>query len=344
MPKSFRTRFAGVVAYFLLLLVGGSFGYSIIEGWSFQDALYMTTITVSAVGYEEVLPLSPGGRTFTMVLIVFGITAIGLYLGLLTSFLVEIDLGTAIKKKRVMKRISQLKGHVVVCGAGRTGSRLVSELIDAKRPFVVIEVNPEQMTGLLEEHPEILWIEGDATHDQTLEEAGLKRASGLVATLSTDADNVYVCLSVRSLHPDLTIVARAYEDESIDKLYRAGASHVVSPNITGALRISSALLRPSVMSFLDVTTRSQEVSLRLEQAVVGASSPFKGKTLKNAGIRKETGLMVIAVRKPSSGGEFVFNPVAETKLELGDELIVLGQPGQIERLKRFADDSTKGGV
>jgi voltage-gated potassium channel len=340
MLKSFVTRLAGAIGYFLFILTGGAIGYMAIEGWSLRDALYMTAITISAVGYDEVFPLSPSGRSFTMILIFLGITGIGIYLGLLTSFIVEFDLRTTIKQKRIMKRIEKLNGHIVVCGCGRTGRRVVLDLIEAKRAFVVVEINPDRMELLLEDYPETIWIEGDATHDQTLEAAGLSRASGLVATLSTDSDNVYVCLSARSSNPELTIVARAYEDETIQKLYRAGASHVVSPNITGALRMSSVLLRPSVLSFLDVTIRSRDVSLRLEQATVGQSSSLAGSTLKSARIREETGLMVIAIRKDGPGSDFVFNPIADTSMQVGDELIVLGQPDQIERLKQYAGDVT----
>lgn len=339
MFKSFITRLSWAVGYFLSLLTGGAIGYMAIEGWSPRDALYMTAITISAVGYDEVFPLSPSGRSFTMILIFLGITGIGIYLGLLTSFIVEFDLRTTIKQNRMMKRIGKLDGHIVVCGCGRTGRRVVLDLIEAKRAFVVVEINPDMIELLLEDYPEAIWIEGDATHDQTLEAAGLSRASGLVATLSTDSDNVYVCLSARSSNPELTIVARAYEDESIDKMYRAGASHVVSPNITGALRMSSVLLRPSVLSFLDVAIRSPHVSLRLEQATVGSSSKLDGSTLKRARIREETGLMVIAIRKAGEATDFAFNPIADTQLDAGDEMIVLGQPDQIERLRRYAGDA-----
>lgn len=335
MLQSFVTRLALALGYFGLLLLGGSLGYHLIEGWPYRDALYMTAITISAVGYEEVFPLSEAGRRLTMMLILFGITGIGIYLGILTSLLVELDLRNTLKRKKLMSRIGRLEGHIIVCGAGRTGRRVITELLDSKQSFVVIEMDPDHITRLLDEHPDLLYIEGDATQDQTLEAAGIAEAASLVATLSSDSDNVYVCLSARSLNPDLEIVARAYDDESIDKLYRAGADHVESPNVTGAVRMSSTLLRPGVMTFLDVATRSRDVALRLESATVGASSALDGVPLRNARIREETGLMVIALRKKDNGG-FTFNPVADTLLERDDEMIVLGDADQIARLQKYA--------
>jgi len=335
MIRSFLIRLAWAFLYLGLLLAVGSLGYTLIEEWSLKDALYMSAITLSAVGYDEVRPLSEAGRWFTMGLIFLGISALGIWIGLLTSFIVESDLHHTIKRRKTMKAIAKLSDHVLVCGAGRTGRQVVQELRPSEHDFVVIEKDPAKVALLSEEHPDVLIVEGDATLDHTLEYANIAKARGLVASLSKDTDNVYVALSARSLNPGLTIVARAYEDESVQKLYRAGADHVVSPNVTGALRMTAVLLRPSVVSFLDVATRSPDVDLRLEEATVSESSKICGRTLRDARIREETGLMVIAVRKPANGGDFVFNPVADTRLDRGDEMIVLGKPDQIERLHRY---------
>lgn len=335
MLRSFSTRLAWALGYLLVLLTIGSVGYVVIEGWPFRDALYMTAITLSAVGYDEVRPLSQAGRTFTIGLIFLGISALGIWIGLLTALIVESDLAQTLKQRKTVKGIAKLSGHVVVCGAGRTGTQVVEELQSQGRDYVVIEREPRLLEALMEEVPDCLTVEGDATLDHTLESASIASASGLVACLSSDTDNLYVALSARALNPSLTIVARAYDDESVDKLYRAGADHVVSPNVTGAMRMAAVLLRPSVVSFLDVATRSPEVELRLEEARVSSRSPVCGRTLGRAKIRESTGLMVIAVRKGGEAGEFVFNPSAETPLDEGDEMIVLGRPDQIQRLTEY---------
>ncbi len=188
-----------------------------------------------------------------------------------------------------------------------------------------------------ERYPEVVTIAGDATLDVHLKESGISRALGLVSCLSADADNVFVCLSARDLNPDLTIVARALEEGSMEKLYRAGADHVVSPNVSGAIRMASMLVRPEVVSFLDIVTRSEGLALRFEQAVVQQDSQLAGQSLINARIPQETGLIVIAVRKQiDETREFVFNPAANTRLDIGDEMIVLGRPDQVARLRDFA--------
>jgi voltage-gated potassium channel len=259
------------------------------------------------------------------------------WFALITSLIVELDLANFLRRKRSMKEIAELRDHIIICGVGRTGRHLVSELAPATQAYVAIDRDEDRIELAREEvDPSLMGITGDATLDHTLELAGIKRASALVSCLSQDTDNVYVCLSARALNPDMTIVARAYDEESVDKLYRAGANHVVSPNVSGALQMASFLLRPSVVTFLDVAFRSPEVSLRLEQATVGIDSTLNGKTLKDARIREETGLMVIAVRKAGSHGEFTFNPSADTVLENGDEMIVLGKPGQLQDLRRYA--------
>lgn len=335
---NFRPRFLGAVIFFALLVLLGTVGYVSVEGWEIPDALYMTVITLTAVGYSEVLPLSPQGRVFTMALLGAGITWMGVWFALLTSFLVELDLTQVMRSRRIAKRIGNMKNHIIVCGAGRTGRQVIDELQDMGAPWVAIERDAARVEALLAAFPEGTALAGDATRDETLLEAGLDDAKGLVACLSADTDNLFVCLSARDLKPDLTIVARAYEEETMDKLYRAGASHVVSPNVSGAIRMASMILRPSVVSFLDIATRSSELALRMEQTAIREDSPVRGKTLAEAGIPQATGLIVIALKKAGEEeGNFVFNPVADTRLEEDDELIVLGTEEQIGRLRDFLE-------
>ncbi len=333
MIRAFLPRLIGTAAFFTLILVIGIAGYMVIEGWSLRDAAYMTVISVTMVGYQEVHPLSPTGQYFTMGLLALGLTGLGVWFALITSFVVEMDFLTTFQRRRMLREVEQLSNHIIVCGAGRTGLRLLAELEPAREDVVVIERNPSRVAQIRDEHAGVPVVEGDATQDNDLEAAGIARARGLMACLGNDRDNLFVCLSAKTLNPEIKVVVRAYDEESTEKLYRAGADHVVSPNVTGAIRMASVMLRPSVVSFLDVATRSRTMSLRMEQATVGSGSILDGRSLREALVRRETGLMVIAVRKASGDGEFVFNPAAELRLDHGDEVIVLGEPEQIERLR-----------
>jgi len=336
------TRFLGTILFFGAIILIGTLGYAWIEGWSFADSIYMTVITLTAVGYDEVHPLSTPGRAFTSFILFGGITGLGLWFAFLTSFIVELDLTNVLRRRRTMKQVGKMKDHVIVCGAGRTGYQVVEELLMAGESFVVIERDREKNEELRNLLPDIKIIEGDATVDHFLEEAGVKSARGLIACLSADADNLFVCLSARDQKRDLEIVARAYEEETVPKLYRAGANHVVSPNASGAIRMASYMLRPVVVSFLDVATRSPDLTLRMEQEGVTESSPLVGKALADIKLPQHTGLIVIGIRKKNPPGaeeefDYVFNPQAETRLDPGDIMIVLGKPEQIEKLREIVN-------
>jgi voltage-gated potassium channel len=260
----------------------------------------------------------------------------GFWFASITSLIVELDLQDVLRRRRSMREIANMEDHVIICGAGRTGRQVAQELEPVTHDYLVIERDAERIAALREYLPDAHVLEGDATHDQVLLEAGVTKAKGLITCLSADADNLYVCLSARDLAARLTIVARAYEEESIDKLYRAGADQVVSPNVSSAIRMASVLLRPSVVSFVDIATRSPDLKLRMEQTRVGEASRIAGRTLQEAKIPQETGLIVIAVGKHGAAGpDFVFNPSAKTRLEPGDEVIVLGDSKQIDRLKEY---------
>jgi len=345
--RLYINRFLGTALFFAALLLLGTLGYVGIEGWDWGDSVYMTVITLTAVGYEEVHPLSPAGRTFTSFILAGGITGMGLWFAFLTSFIVELDLRHVLRQRRIQIEIKKMENHVIVCGAGRTGTQVVEELLVAGESFVVLERDLRKVEQLHELLPDLLIIEGDATVDHYLEEAGIERARGLITCLSADTDNLFVCLTARDLRPDLEIVARAYEEETVPKLFRAGANHVVSPNASGAIRMASFMLRPSVVSFLDVATRSPDLTLRLEQETVAASSPLAGRTLMDARIPQNTGLIVIALRKKNPEGSeeeysYVFNPVATTRLDPGDIMIVLGAPEQIRKLRDFVNPGPGG--
>jgi voltage-gated potassium channel len=340
--RRYSARFIGTAVFFGLIILIGTVGYMVIEGWSWSDSLYMTVITLTAVGYEEVHPLSNPGRAFTSFILFGGITGLGLWFAFLTSFIVELDLANVFRRRRALRQVKKMNNHVIVCGAGRTGNQVVEELLMAGQPFVVIERDPEKVKQLQDLLPDITVIEGDATVDHFLEEAGIQAARGLIACLSADTDNLFVCLSARDQKPDLEIVARAYEEQTVPKLYRAGANHVVSPNASGAIRMASFMVRPVVVSFLDVATRSPDLTLRMEQETVSQSSPLVGKTLADVRLPQNTGLIVIGIRKKNPPGAeeettYVFNPQADTRLDPGDIMIVLGKPEQIDKLRKFVN-------
>lgn len=329
-------RLVWCLAALLGLVVLGTIGYMGLEGQPLSDSLYMTVITLTAVGYAEVWELTPEGRVYTMGLLLAGISWLGFWFASITALIVELDLKDVLRRRRWMREIAKMEGHIIICGAGRTGRQIAQELESAAHDYVIVERDPKRIAQLHEYLPNAHVLEGDATHDQVLLDAGLLGAKGLITCLSADADNLYVCLSARDLAAKVTIVARAYEEESMDKLYRAGADQVVSPNVSSAIRMASVLLRPSVVSFVDIATRSPDLKLRMEQTHVAKGSRIAGRTLAEARIPQETGLIVIAIGKHSPAGlDFVFNPSANTRIETGDDVIVLGDSEQIERLKAY---------
>jgi voltage-gated potassium channel len=332
----FISRFLWAALYIVFILLLGVIGYWLIEGWKWFESLYMTVTTMSAVGFMELKPLSPAGRGFTMVLIFFGLGGLGIWWGLTTALIVELDLGGILRRRRNMRKVSELSNHFIVCGGGRMGQVVIEELHRSKKPFVVIERSPARASTIAKEYPDLLLLEDDATKEHTLTSAGVEKASGLAACLTDDADNLLLCLTARGMRPGLTIVARANYEESLDKLRRAGADHVMSPIVTGGVRIAAMLLRPSVVSYLDVaTTGADEMALRLEETAIPAQSSLVGRSLAEAKIPQRTGLIVMALHRGERMGPATHNPGPETRLESDDVLIVLGRQDQIQRLRKY---------
>jgi len=336
--RTFLERSAAVAAALAVLVASGALAFVVVGGWPAGDALWMTVITVTAVGYEEVRALTPATRVVSAALLGGGITLMGVWFATLTAAIVETDLSHVLKTRRDMKRIEKLNGHIIVCGAGRTGRQIVEELRGAGVPYVLVDRDEERAEEIRKLDEEALVLIADATRDESLVEARIEHARGLVACLSSDTDNLFVCLSARDLQPGLTIVARAYDEQTMQKLYVAGADHVVSPNVTGGVRMASVLLRPKVVSFLDVVSRGEGLALRLEQIDITGASPLAGQRLEEARIPQRTGLIVIAIRASGDGPrpEWRYNPGPEERLDAGDTLIVLGRPEQIDELARLA--------
>ncbi|MFQ5602812.1 MAG: potassium channel family protein [bacterium] len=316
---------------FGLILFLGSVGYMIIEGWSPTEALYMTVITISTVGFQEVKPLSDVGRIFTLCMIVVGIATVGYGFGNIAAFFVEGEIKEIFKARKMNKVIGELKNHIIICGYGNEGRHAGEELQRSRVPFVVIEKEPELVARLRESG--LLVIQGDATHDEVLIKAGIVTAKGLIAAVHEDADNVFLTLTARGFNPNLTIVARAADEAAVPKLFRAGATKVISSAEIGGRRMASVLLRPQVVNFLDVIMSDQELALRLEEFDIGEDSSFIGKSIRDLHIRGRTGTLVIAFQR--QGQPIAINPSADNVIQAGDVLIVLGNENQVEKLQQM---------
>lgn len=317
----------------ILLLVTGMVGYSMIEGWDCIDSLYMTFISFSTVGFHEVKPLHPASRFFTMFIVLSGLILISLLSASVTSIFVRRELIINFKSKKMKKKIQRQKNHVILCGAGDTGRTVVNEFQIARKPLIVIEQDEEIVAELSEQYPQMLFIMGDATKDEVLIEAGVEHAKGLVSTLSEDRDNLFVVISARNLNADLNIIARSVDQHTAGKMYKAGATHVISPNLTEGMRMAAIILRPNLVGFLDVMMHDEDLQLRLEEVTVPENTSFEGKTLREIEIPQRTGLIVIAIKQIVDGqAHFNYNPRSGTRIQFGDVLIVLGNREKVERL------------
>lgn len=325
-------RLFGVLIALAIVLLVGIFGYRAIEGWSFFDSLYMTVITIASVGYMEVHQLSGQGRLFTIVLILCGSATLIYGLSVLTAFIVEGELTDVIRRRKMKNTIARLNGHYIVCGMSATGSYIVEELLKTGRSFVVIDKDSERIRSLNETN--ILYVEGDATHEAVLEAANIRRAGGLLTALHYDADNLFVVVTARGIRPDLKIVAKAINEESERKLRQVGADSVVMPNFIGGLRMASEMIRPSVVNFLDTMLRSQDAAVRIEEIHIPDHSPLTGKTLADTGILEIEGVTVVALT--DGKGSHSFNPPRNRVLRADDVVIVMGIVEKILLVKEKA--------
>lgn len=313
----------------LAVIASGTAGYVAIEGWSAFDALYMTVTTVTTVGFREVHELSRAGRGFTVVLIISGVGTLFYVLSNLARLAIEGELRVLLGQYRVGGRMRALKNHYIICGGGQMGRRIGKELNSKALPFVVIEKNPEIAAQL--QRDGMVAMEGDATRDEVLTQAGVQRAKGLVSVVNSDLENLYIVLTARGLNKDLYIVARAGDEGSERKLLRAGANRVSSPNISGGMEIAQALIRPAVLDFLELATQSEHLDLQIEEFAIEQGSPLDGKAPHDCGLNHDRGLIIVAVKRKS--GHMEFNPGATVRLGEGDRLIVLGAPPSLKHLE-----------
>lgn len=324
----------------LVVVAGGATGYWFIgEGrWAWLDCAYMTVITVTTVGYGETLEGMDQvhyARAFTVCLLVFGTGVLVYFASTITAFVVEGELKNVLAANRLRKRIKKMKDHFVVCGAGSTGRHIIKELLSTERPVVAIDMNEVELKEIAEDHPKanFSYLVGDATDDEILEQCNLAAARGMAAALAEDKDNLYLVVACRQINPSCRIIARVAELSHVDKLKRAGADSVVSPNFIGGMRIVSELVRPAVVKFLDEMLRDKQAAMRIEEVTIEAGSELEGKNLRNADVRGRFGMNVLAVK---IGDKWTYNPAADHVVKAAQVLVVIGTADQVKQLTKAA--------
>jgi len=318
--------------YALSMLIGiiafGTVGYYLIENMTLFEAFYMTIITLSTVGFSEVIPLSQAGRAITVFIIVLGISVGAYTIGMLVRALVEGELVKIFGRRKVQKQVSGLKNHFIICGFGRIGRIICSELDADNIDFVVIEQDPSVIEHI--EARKYLYLEMDATTEEALMQAGVMKAKGIVTAVNSDANNVFITMTAKSLRPDVFVLARASEEKNEPKLLRAGANRVVSPYLIGGRRIAQMLKRPTVVDFVDIAMMGSHLGLMMEEAKIGEKSSLIGKNLIDSHLRKDYGVIIVAIKKQS--GDMVFNPTPAEKLDAGDVIVVIGKKEDMKRM------------
>ncbi len=312
------------------LLAIGSLGYMLIEGWNVLDSLYMTVITLATVGYGEVQSLSPAGRVFTLFLILMGVGYFLYVVGAIIQFLVEGRIRLVLGRRKLDRQINRLNGHYIVCGYGRMGRALTHFLIQKYLDVVVIEQKDARVPIMNEDG--VLYLLGPANDENMLMRAGITRARGIMTVVGSDADNVFMVLLARELNPDIFIVSRAILNSAKRTLRAAGANKIVSPYDLGARRMAHAVLRPTVIEFLEMAFADDSADIEVEELQIKATSPLIDKCLLDSNIRRDFNVIIITIKK--ADGRMVFNPAAETCLEANDTLVVVGVAASIQKLER----------
>jgi voltage-gated potassium channel len=318
----------------------GTLGFHFVEGWPLFDAFYMALITLTTVGYGEVHPLSVNGRVFASFLMLVGVATVFVSFAILGETLLRLELADYFGHRRRTRMLQHIAGHYIVCGAGRVGRSVVLQLLRAGAQVVLIDNDPERLKW--GEAMGVLTLTSDASKDETLRQARIDTAAGLVAAISSDAENVYVTLSAKVLNPSLLIAARASDEQAEEKLQRAGASTVLTPYTYIGHRLAQSLLRPHVLSFLDVASAfgKTDLDLDIEQLRVVPGSFLSSRTLAEAHVGQTYGVIVLAVRRPN--GQMQFNPQADVRLEGGDVLIAMGERQKLKQLENELSASAVG--
>ncbi len=334
MMISLRHRLIIAFTVLTAILSAGVVGYMTIAGWSFFDALYMTVISLTTVGYGEVHVLSANGRIFTIALLIGGMGVLAYGIGIFTAFLVEGHLMDFLRGRKMQSRIANLKDHFILCGYQGEGRYVLEELIKTKTPHVVVS---KDASGLEAAFPDdnVLYVEGDPTKEHVLGLANIERARGLISALASDSENLLVVLSARELSPSLRIISCVYDRENDHKFRRVGANGTVMASYIGGLRMASEAIRPAVVSFLDSMLRDTGRTLRIEEITVpGEGTDWAGKSLREIDFPKQTGLLIVAVKSLKSV-KYIYNPGASYRVEADDVLIVIGETEQMFKMKKM---------
>ena len=328
---------AFAVALLVLIVAGGTIGYVVIEGWNAWDAFYMTIITVTTVGYKEVHDLSRAGEALTVIVLISGVGAALYTFTLLATVVVEGGLPKRFQKRRHERMLQTLEDHFIICGYGRIGSIVARQFRRQNVPYVVVERSPDQLQTAIEDGA--LAVEADASREEVLKRVGIDRARGLIAAVGTDAENVYTVLSARVLRPDLFIIGRAETEDATLKLKRAGADRVISPYQIGAVHMAQTALRPAVVDFVELATSADNIELAMEQITIAPQSTFASRSLLDASLRQQYGVIVVGIQRHDRRMEF--NPEPDTPIQPGDKLVVLGRPESLKRLELDAAKVTR---
>jgi voltage-gated potassium channel len=324
-------RILYAMAAVVVAILFGAVGFYLIEGWSILDSLYVAAQTVTTVGYGDLTPATRNGRIFSTVFMLAGVGVVLYALTTTVHAIVQSELVATFGQRRISRRMSKLRDHFIICGAGRVGSHLVRGLLGGSETFIVIERDPQKVAELTDLG--VIVLVRDATLEESLREAGVEHARGLAACLPDDADNVYVVLTARDLNPHMHIVARAAEEQAEPKLIRAGANRVVAPTIIGGHRMAMALTKPAVDDFLGSIT-ANKLELAFEQLEVDAASTLAGRKLSETTIRSELDIVVVSIRR--GDGQILFNPSGEAMIQSGDLLIAIGNAESLMKLAALA--------
>ncbi len=320
------------VILFLSLILIGVVGFHAIENLSFLDSLYMTIITIFTVGFREIKePMSPIGQIFTMFIILGGVGSVMYAFTKIAEFVYEGTINKIWRRRKMEKQIQSLKDHFIICGHGRMGQIVRDRLMEEKLPFVIVDNSKESLADLKENHA-CLFIEGDATQEEVLIEAGIKKAKALAALLPSDADNLYLVMTVKLINPSLFVLSKVMDDEAERKILQIGANKTVNPNKISGHRIAQGLIRPALVEFMDLIVRRSELSLSMEEFVIKKESSMIDKSIAQCEVRQRANVIVVAVKKP--GEDIVFNPSPDIKIQAGDTLLVLGNLADINRFEK----------
>lgn len=331
--RHFRKIYLALLLLFTIVC-SGIVGFILIEGYTLGEAFYMTIITISTVGFNEVRPLSEEGRLFTSFLIIFSFGTFAYTITSITIYVLDGEFNRYFRNLRVNRKVNKISNHTIICGYGRNGRQAVAELKSHHRKYVLVEQKPDILEELREGR-DIPFIEGDATLERTLEKAGIDRAKSLITTLPNDADNMFVVLTAREMNPDLLIISRASKDNSDKKLRRAGADNVIMPDKIGGAHMASLVIKPDVIEFMDYVMGQGSSSINLEEITFeNLPEDLKNKSIKELGVKDKSGANIVGFR--DAEGEYIINPSPDTIVTPKAKIFVLGNIEQIDAFRDFA--------